>query len=206
MDWSAVGSLVGPMAPMIGQLLGGFIPFPGGAILGQMAGKVVAEALGVPPTPEAVQKAIVEGDQTVVADKLSAAETKMQAQVEMLKAGLADVQDARANELKLVQSGSLIAWGPVIISTLVVVGFIGCVMGLMFIKVNLSDTGGQAYLILTGVLSQAFAQVTGYWLGSSAGSVDKSAQIAALAGIRTDTSPSKAVTAAAAAKPIAPHR
>lgn len=206
MDWSAVGALVGPMAPTIGQLLGGFIPFPGGAILGQMAGKVIAEALGVPPTPEAVQTAIVNGDKADIAEKLSAADTKMQAQVEMLKAGLADVQDARSNELKLVQAGSLIAWGPVIISTLVTLGFIGCVMGLMVVRVDLNATSGQAYLILTGVLAQSFAQVTGYWLGSSAGSVDKSAQIAALAGIRQDTSPSKATTAAAAAKPIAPHR
>jgi hypothetical protein len=206
MDWQSVGAIIGPMAPMIGQLLGGFIPFPGGAILGGMAGKVVAEALGVPATPEAVHKAVTEGDPAEIAPKLASAETKINAQVEMLKAGLADVQDARSQEIKLVQAGSMIAWGPVIISTLIVLAFAGCVLGLMFVNVNLKETGGQAFLILTGVLSQAFAQVTGYWLGSSAGSVDKSAQIAALAGIRTDTSPSKAVTAAAAAKPIAPRR
>ena len=49
-------------APTIGGLLGGLIPFPGGAILGQVAGKVLAEALGVPPTPEAVKNAIETGD------------------------------------------------------------------------------------------------------------------------------------------------
>jgi hypothetical protein len=41
MDWSAVGALVAPMAPTIGGLLGGLIPFPGGAILGKVAGQVV---------------------------------------------------------------------------------------------------------------------------------------------------------------------
>lgn len=206
MDWSTVGALVAQMAPTIGQLLGGFIPFPGGAVLGGMAGKVIAEALGVPATPEAVHEAVTKGDPADVQAKLSAAETKMQAQVEMLKAALADVQDARSTEVKLVQMGSAIAWGPVVISVLVTIGFIGCVMGLMFVKVDFSQTSGQAYLILTGVLSQSFAQVTGYWLGSSAGSVDKSAQIAALAGVHTVAPPPKPATAAAAAKPIAPRR
>jgi hypothetical protein len=91
----------------------------------------------------------------------------------------------------MVESGSIIAWGPVIISTLVTLGFIGCVFALMVLKIDFSNTSGQAFLILTGVLSQAFAQVTGYWLGSSAGSVDKSAQIAALAGV--GTTPAKPV-------------
>jgi hypothetical protein len=66
MDWSVIGGLVGQAAPTIGSLLGGLIPFPGGAILGQVAGKIVAEALGVPPTPEAVHAAITTGDPATV--------------------------------------------------------------------------------------------------------------------------------------------
>ena len=62
MDWSALTPLIANAAPTIGGLLGGLIPFPGGAILGQVAGKVLAEALGVPPTPEAVKEAIETGD------------------------------------------------------------------------------------------------------------------------------------------------
>lgn len=183
MDWSVIGGLVAQAAPTIGSLLGGLIPFPGGAILGQVAGKVLADALGVPPTPEAVNAAITTGDPAVVQAKLSEAEAKMQAEVDKHKADLADVADARSTNVKLVESGSIIAWGPVIISTLVTLGFIGCVFALMILHIDFSNTSGQAFLILTGVLSQAFAQVTGYWLGSSAGSVDKSAQIAALAGV-----------------------
>lgn len=181
MDWSSIGPLVAQAAPTIGGLLGGLIPFPGGAILGQVAGKILAEALGVPPTPEAVSVALNSGDPALQA-KLSEAETKMQTEVERFKASLADVQDARATQLALVNAGSSIAWGPVVISVLVTGGFIGCVFSLMLVKVNFSETSGQAFLILTGILSQAFAQVTGYWLGSSASSADKSSQIAALAG------------------------
>lgn len=192
MDWSALVPLVASAAPTIGGLLGGLIPFPGGAILGQVAGKVLAEALGVPATPEAVKGAIDTGDPSIIQAKLSEAESKMQAEVEKHKADLADVADARSTSLEYAKAGSMIAWGPVIISVLVTVGFIGCVFALMILHIDFSNTSGQAFLILTGVLSQAFAQVTGYWLGSSAGSVDKSAQIAALAGVST-----------AAGKPVA---
>lgn len=185
MDWSALAPLVAGAAPTIGGLLGGLIPFPGGAILGKMAGTILADALGVPATPDAVNTAITTGDPAIITAKLAEADTKMNAEVEKLRLELLDVQDARGTEVKLVQAGSLIAWGPVIVSVLVTTGFIGCVFGLMFVKIDFSQTSGQAYLILTGVLSQSFAQVTGYWLGSSAGSADKSAQIAALAGATT---------------------
>lgn len=191
MDWSAISSIVATSAPTIGGLLGGLIPFPGGAILGQVAGKVLAEALGVPPTPQAVSTALTTGDPNDIQAKLVAADNKMNAEVEKFKAQLADVQDARATQVKLVQAGSSIQYGSVIVSTLVTVGFIGCIFFLMTLKINFSDTSGQAFLILTGVLSQAFAQVTGYWLGSSAGSVDKSAQIAALAGVSPTRVPTK---------------
>jgi hypothetical protein len=89
-----------PAAPTIGGLLGGLIPFPGGAILGQVAGKVLAEALGVPPTPEAVHAAITTGDPATVSAALAAADAKMNAEVEKFKAQLEDVQDARATTVK----------------------------------------------------------------------------------------------------------
>jgi hypothetical protein len=79
------------------------------------------------------------------------------------------------------------ALGPIIMSILITCGFIAAVFSLMILKVDFTLVGGQALLILTGVLSQAFAQVTGYWLGSSAGSADKSAQLAALAASATKT-------------------
>jgi hypothetical protein len=95
MDWSTVGSLVGQAAPTIGGLLGGLIPFPGGAVLGTGCRQGSAEALGVPPTPEAVNAAITNGDPATVNAALAAADAKMNAEVEKFKAQLEDVQDAR---------------------------------------------------------------------------------------------------------------
>lgn len=58
MDWKAVAQLVVPFAPTVGKILGGLIPFPGGAILGEWAGNALASALGVPNTPEAIGSAV----------------------------------------------------------------------------------------------------------------------------------------------------
>lgn len=194
MDWSAIGPLVAQAAPTIGGLLGGLIPFPGGAILGQVAGKIIAAQFGVAPTPEAVHEAITNGEPSAVQAALTEAEAKMQAEVEKFKAQMEDVQDARATQVALVNAGSSMSWGPVVLSVLIILGFIGCLFSLMLVKISFSETSGQAFLILTGILSQAFAQVCGFWLGSSSGSADKSAQIAALAGAAiTSKPPIKAV-------------
>lgn len=53
-SWTDIGKSIAPLAPTLGGIIGGFIPIPGGSIVGQLAGKALATALGVPPTPEAV--------------------------------------------------------------------------------------------------------------------------------------------------------
>jgi hypothetical protein len=179
MDWSAIGPLVGQAAPTIGGLLGGLIPFPGGAILGQVAGKVLAEALGVPPTPAAVSTAITTGDPVVVNAALSEAEAKMNAEVEKFKAQMEDVQDARATTVKLDSNGSNIAWGAPVISVVIVVGFFSVMSLLFVIKTDFLPATVTLLNVLFGALIPAFGQVCNYWLGSSAGSANKDALIAA---------------------------
>lgn len=181
MDWSVIGGLVANAAPTIGGLLGGLIPFPGGAILGQVAGKVLAEALGVPPTPEAVHTAITTGDPVTVQAQLASADTKMNTEVEKFKAQMQDVQDARATTVKLDAAGSSIAWGAPVISVVIVVGFFS-VMTLLFIVRTDFPPGTVTLLnVLFGALIPAFGQVCNYWLGSSSGSKNKDDQLAVLA-------------------------
>lgn len=75
MDWSAVGKLVLPMAPTIGGILGGLIPgLPGGSLIGQEAGNILAQALGVPADPGAVAGAI--GSDPNAAAKIAVAESE----------------------------------------------------------------------------------------------------------------------------------
>lgn len=182
MDWSAVGQLIAQTAPTLGGLLGGMIPFPGGAILGQIAGKVIAENLGVPPTPDAVNAAITTGDPAVVQAKLAQAEAEINAEVEKYKAQLADVQDARRTNLGYANVGSRIQWAPAAISVLVAIGFFGTLWILLKAGVNFNDTVGQVLLILVGSLVAYMNQVVNYWLGSSAGSQDKSDKLSDMAG------------------------
>lgn len=180
MDWSIIGPLLGQAAPTIGSLLGGLIPFPGGQILGQVAGKIVAEALGVPPTPEAVKNAIETGNPTDVAAKLAEAETRIKAEVEKFKLQLEDVQDARATNVSYAKINSGIQWAPSLVSVIVTVGFFGTLWLLLKGGVNFNDTVGQVLLLIIGAIISYMNQVVNYWLGSSAGSNDKSAQIAAM--------------------------
>lgn len=180
MDWSALVPLLANSAPTIGGLLGGLIPFPGGAVLGQVAGKVLAEALGVPPTPDAINTAITTGDPAVISAKLSEAEAKMTAEVEKFKAQLADVQDARATTVKYVQSGSSLSFGAVVVSVVVMAGFIG--ISFLAMKPDLAGVDKSVTLFLLGAWSGYAGAVISFWIGSSAGSADKSSQIANLTG------------------------
>lgn len=58
MDWTSLAKVVAPLAPTLGGILGGLIPFPGGALIGQTIGNVIARQLGVEPTPQAVGDAL----------------------------------------------------------------------------------------------------------------------------------------------------
>jgi len=181
MDWSTVSVLVAQSAPTLGKLLGGLIPFPGGAILGEVAGKIIAESLGVPPTPEAVGSALQTKTAEEVSAALSEAEAKINAEVEKFKAQLEDIQDARETNLKLAKLGSPLQWGAPVVSVIITLAFCIVLILLMTVRVNYNDVTGQALLLLIGSLSTMQVSVVTYWLGSSAGSADKSAQIAVLA-------------------------
>ena len=58
MDWLSVAKLIGPLAPTLGGIIGGLIPFPGGSLIGQTIGNVIARQLGVEATPAAVTDAL----------------------------------------------------------------------------------------------------------------------------------------------------
>jgi hypothetical protein len=73
MDWTDLGKIVAPIAPTLGGLLGGLIPFPGGAIAGQALGNIIAKQFGVESTPAAVAGAIAASPNELAIAKLRAA-------------------------------------------------------------------------------------------------------------------------------------
>lgn len=158
---SLAGTLLKFGGTVIGTALGGPA---GGAVAGTILGEL-AKQFGTDATPEAVSAAIAADPDA--AAKIQAVESSKAADdLADLNARLADVQDARATTVKLVEQGSAIAWGPVAISIMIVLGFLGMAVLLMFRQVPDS----QLAIVVFTTLSTGFGAVMNYWLGSSAGS------------------------------------
>lgn len=85
-------------------------------------------------------------------------------------AAYADTANARAQTVSLAENGSHIAWAPVVISAIIVIGFFGCVALLFGIERTWDERTANLLNILFGALIPGFSTVTNYWMGSSAGS------------------------------------
>lgn len=101
---------------------------------------------------------------------------RMRTQLETFKAELEDTRGARAMLGELTEKGSVIAWGPVVVSVVVVVGFFWVLGQLITTPETLTpgnDLVFQVINIAVGALTAGFATVISFWLGSSQGSRDK---------------------------------
>ena len=67
-------------------------------------------------------------------------------------------------------------WGRIVVSSVVVVGFVVVTMMYMTQKLN-GNAVPEILSILLGALATNFTAVVGYWIGSSAGSQSKDATI-----------------------------
>ncbi|WP_118134031.1 glycoside hydrolase family 108 protein [Oceanicella sp. SM1341] len=100
----------------------------------------------------------------------------MRLQFETFRAELGDTKSARDTMTSLVKEGSIIAWGPVVVSTIVVVGFFVVLRQLVIGDIVLtaeSQARFQIVNITVGALTAGFATVISFWLGSSQGSRTK---------------------------------
>ena len=212
MDWKSLGAtLIKAGAPIIGgAILGPTI----GPVLGNALGSIVASALGVDDTPEAVDAAIQNMPVSELQAKLSAAEAEAQAKwpalAEMVKAqeagktarfeaGVLDNDQARDANLELVKAGSPIQWAPVVISIIILIGYFA-VLYLLFSRpfAKLDDNFKDILIFMLGALQVGVGQVINYWLGSSAGSAMKDSALRDI----TATS----VVAAASSTPAVPAK
>jgi F0F1-type ATP synthase assembly protein I len=97
------------------------------------------------------------------------------AELEDIKARIADVQSARSQTVELAKAGSAIAWGSPIVSVLAIVVFAGFVY-MLFAKV-VPEGMKEALLLLGGSAATGYGMVLSYWLGSSSGSAQKTAAL-----------------------------
>ena len=158
--------LLGRFAPdLIGMALGGHAP--------AVSGAVEATLHDLFGTADAAQvQSAVDADPS----KAAALRSRLAAETETLKAGLADAAGARAATLGLAQAGGPIAWGSPVISTIVVIAF-AAVAVVVFTRYGVDSAVGQ---LIAGALIAKFGTVVDFWLGSSKGASDRADEITAM--------------------------
>ncbi|MCZ8098832.1 MAG: hypothetical protein O9972_13025 [Burkholderiales bacterium] len=107
-----------------------------------------------------------------------AAETEaMQIESRNYELQVQDAANARAENIRLVETGSPIAWSGPVVDTVVVLGFFGTLFMLLARPVNLSPEMLTLLTTMVGFLGNNFAQIVNYHRGSSAGSALKDRMI-----------------------------
>ena len=171
--------------PLIPLLLG-LAPTVAEWILGDKTGKAVGKVTSIAQdilgTSDAdqIERAVAADPNLALQFKqavIQAAAEDKRMELEAMKAQLADVASARAQTVELAKAGSAIAWGAPVISTIITVGFF--VMLWLVINREIPEGSQQLANIMLGSLGASFTAVVSYWVGSSAGSAQKTAVLAA---------------------------
>lgn len=172
MEWQSIaGQLAQIGLPALGGLFGG----PLGSTIGGLVGKGVAAALGVEPTPQAVSTAIA-NDPSTAAVKLA----QIEAETKGREAEFADMANARAMQLGLVQTHSWVSNMPAILTLLIIASWITLTGALYFVQAEIPERVYQLLSQAYGASNLALGTAIAFWLGSSRSSQVKDTQITAL--------------------------
>lgn len=129
---------------------------------------------------------------------------EIQASVQETQAAHANTASAREHQQRLAALGSISAHGANIISIIVVLGFFGVLILMVWRPFALDAITSQILNILVGVLAAAFTAVINYWLGSSRGSTSKDNALAEQASKSMDALSRANERLSDAAKPTQP--
>ena len=171
--------------PLIPLLLG-LAPTVASWIMGDKAGVAAAKITGIAQdilgTSDAagIERAISADPNLALQFRLAVIQAEADArrqEFDTLQAQLADVQSARNQTVELAKAGSAIAWGAPLVSVLITAGFF--VMLYLVIQREIPEGSRDLANIMLGSLGSSFTAVVGYWVGSSAGSAQKTAVLAA---------------------------
>lgn len=151
MKWDAIKGLVGAVAPTIGSAIGGPV--------GAGAGKILAQVLGVPAEPQAVQKALSEASPEQLAEIKKADlayKTRLaELEVDIFELETADIQDARKNA----------DWTPKVLAMMAFLFFGGYVT---LVTVQPPDANSEAVInLVLGYLGGVVSAVVSFYFGAS---------------------------------------
>lgn len=165
-------------------LILGIAPTVASWIMGDKTGAAVSKVTGIAReilgTDDAngIERAI-SGDPNLASQfKMAVIQAEADArrqEFEALQAQLADVQSARSQTVKLAEARSPIAYGAVVVSTIVLVGF--AVMLWLVIREEVPANQRDMVTLLLGTLAGMASSVVAYWVGSSNGSMQKNAAL-----------------------------
>lgn len=181
MDWSQVVNAIKGVAPIIGSLFG-----PAGTTVGALASAgigVVATALGVEPTQDAITAAI--SADPLLLEKLK--EFEMNHKVEMEKLAIqrlsleiTENQNARDRQIKHEQITGKSDLNLYVLAWVVIGGFFGTIIAIILLKIffpMISLANDPMLSLLLGSLSTDAGMVVGYFFGSSRSSQSKDEKI-----------------------------
>ena len=172
-----------PLIPLALSLLPDLGRWIAGDTGGRVAGLAAEAVRAVTGTddPEQAQRAVealppaeAAGLRIRLAEIARAAENDARtAELETLRATLADVQSARGQTVDLARAGSQVQWAPVLVSAIVLLAFALMAAAILFKAVPAENR--EAAMLMLGSLSTFAGAAVQYWLGSSSGSAAKNA-------------------------------
>jgi hypothetical protein len=169
--------------PLLPLLLG-IAPTVASWIMGDQTGAAVSRVTGIARdilgTEDAngIERAITGDPNLALQFKMAVIQAEADArrqEFEVLQAQLADVQSARGQTVKLAEARSPIAYGAVLVSAIVLVGF--AVMLWLVIREEVQANQRDMVTLLLGTLAGMASSVVAYWVGSSNGSMQKNAAL-----------------------------
>ena len=171
--WDKVLELVGSAAPVVGTLLGGSA--------GNAVGELVARALGVENSPEAIEKelrnnpeAYLKLKELEVSKELAILKSQLENKVEdnrhvesSKKVILDDKADARDMYVETTKVTGKRDKAVIVLAGVIVIGFFAGLISLVFVHL---DKGSGAYELLYmafGALTMKFGTVVDFFFGAS---------------------------------------
>ena len=164
----------------VADFLGGHGELKTGDRTGAAVEKVTGIARDILGTddPSGIEAAIVRDPNAALQFKTALIQAEADArrlEHEAILAQLRDVQSAREQTVRLAEAKSPIAYGAVLVSAIVLVGF--AVMLWLVIREEVPANQRDMVTLLLGTLAGMASSVVAYWVGSSNGSMQKNAAL-----------------------------